>query len=116
MLERFLKGCDRLFCGIISSYLVEPRGFYSNLSGADIITRAVPQITNVLFKIPNLDGYSGFGLLSYDIQIGRDNGLPPYNKMRRLRGLKKANSFADLSDLISPQVMRASFSTHSPPH
>jgi len=57
-----------------------------------------------VFKIPNLDGYSGFDLMSYDIQRGRDNGLPPYNKMRYICGLKKANTFNDLSDLISLKV------------
>jgi len=57
-----------------------------------------------VFKIPNLDGYSGFDLMSYDIQRGRDNGLPPYNKMRHICGLKKANQFKDLSDLISLEV------------
>jgi len=57
-----------------------------------------------VFKIPNLNGYSGFDLLSYDIQRGRDNGLPPYNKIRYICGLKKANTFNDLSDLISLEV------------
>lgn len=57
-----------------------------------------------MFKIPNLDTYSGFDLMSYDIQRGRDNGLPPYNKMRQLCGLKKARKFDDLSDLISVEV------------
>jgi len=43
--------------------------------------------------------------MSYDIQRGRDNGLPPYNKMRHICGLKKANQFKDLSDLISLEVI-----------
>lgn len=42
--------------------------------------------------------------MSYDIQRGRDNGIPPYNKMRSLCGLKKANTFDDLSDLIPLEV------------
>lgn len=62
-----------------------------------------------MFKIPNLDGYSGFDLMSYDIQRGRDNGLPPYNKMRYICGLKKANKFKDLSDLISLEVKLFTF-------
>jgi len=57
-----------------------------------------------VFKIPHLNGYSGFDLLSYDIQRGRDNGLPPYNKIRYVCGLKKANTFNELSDLISLEV------------
>lgn len=60
----------------------------------------------MVFEIPNLGTYSGFDLLSYDIQRGRDNGLPPYNKMRQLCGLKKAIRFDDLSDLISLQVYK----------
>lgn len=59
-----------------------------------------------MFKIPNLNSYSGFDLMSYDIQRGRDNGLPPYNKMRRVCGLAKANKFADLSDFISKKVQK----------
>jgi len=62
-----------------------------------------------VFKIPNLDTYSGFDLMSYDIQRGRDNGLPPYNKMRHICGLKKANKFNDLSDLISSEVKLFTF-------
>ncbi|KAL4142197.1 hypothetical protein QTP88_004703 [Uroleucon formosanum] len=73
-------------------------------------------ITNVVFKIPNLDGYSGFDLMSYDIQRGRDNGLPPYNKMRQLCGLKKANTFKDLSDLISSEDIETLKSLYSTVH
>ncbi|XP_001946575.2 peroxidase [Acyrthosiphon pisum] len=42
----------------------------------------------------------GVDLLSYDIQRGRDTGLPPYNKMRQLCGLPVAKSFSDLVDTI----------------
>lgn len=42
--------------------------------------------------------------MSYDFQRGRDNGLPPYNKIRQICGLTKATKFADLSDYISPEV------------
>jgi len=46
----------------------------------------------------------GVDLLSYDIQRGRDTGLPPYNKMRQLCGLPIAKSFDDLSDIIPADV------------
>lgn len=46
----------------------------------------------------------GVDLLSYDIQRGRDTGLPPYNKMRQLCGLPVAKSFSDLIDTIPTDV------------
>jgi len=46
----------------------------------------------------------GVDLLSYDIQRGRDTGLPPYNKMRQLCGLPVAKSFGDLVDIIPIDV------------
>lgn len=46
----------------------------------------------------------GVDLLSYDIQRGRDTGLPPYNKMRQLCGLPIAKSFDDLIDIIPIDV------------
>ncbi|XP_076259221.1 salivary peroxidase/catechol oxidase-like isoform X3 [Rhynchophorus ferrugineus] len=47
------------------------------------------------------NGHYGFDVLSFDIQRGRDHGLPSYNKFRALCGLKKARSFADLRDVMS---------------
>lgn len=46
----------------------------------------------------------GVDLLSYDIQRGRDTGLPPYNKMRELCGLPVAKSFNDLVDVMPSDV------------
>lgn len=46
----------------------------------------------------------GSDLISLDLERGRDFGVPPYNKMRQLCGLRKANSFEDLSDQISQEV------------
>lgn len=46
----------------------------------------------------------GVDLLSYDIQRGRDTGLPPYNTMRQLCGLPVAKSFDDLVDVIPSDV------------
>ncbi|XP_060841527.1 peroxidase-like [Rhopalosiphum padi] len=56
-----------------------------------------PLISNLMFHSNNSIGVD---LLSYDIQRGRDTGLPPYNKMRQLCGLPIAKSFDDLSDII----------------
>lgn len=48
----------------------------------------------------------GVDLVSLDLQRGRDFGVPPYNKIRQLCGLSKANSFNDLSDQISQEVYK----------
>uniref|UniRef100_A0A2H8TZW2 Peroxidase n=1 Tax=Melanaphis sacchari TaxID=742174 RepID=A0A2H8TZW2_9HEMI len=56
-----------------------------------------PLISNFMFHSNNSIGVD---LLSYDIQRGRDTGLPPYNKMRQLCGLPVAKSFDDLIDII----------------
>lgn len=50
------------------------------------------------------DNSIGEDLLSYDIQRGRDTGLPPYNKIRELCGLPVAKSFADLIDVMPSDV------------
>lgn len=55
---------------------------------------------------PNDHHSIGVDLLSYDIQRGRDTGLPPYNKMRELCGLPVAESFDDLVDVIPSDVSR----------
>ncbi|XP_025408382.1 peroxidase-like isoform X2 [Sipha flava] len=56
-----------------------------------------PLISNLMFHSNNLIGVD---LLSYDIQRGRDTGLPPYNKIRELCGLPVAKSFTDLIDVM----------------
>ncbi|VVC28479.1 Haem peroxidase,Haem peroxidase, animal type [Cinara cedri] len=55
-------------------------------------------ISNFMFHPDN--SVIGTDLLSYDIQRGRDTGLPPYNKMRELCGLSVAYSYDDLADVI----------------
>ncbi|XP_050443428.1 peroxidase-like [Adelges cooleyi] len=84
-----LGNFDYILRGFMESPGRAPQPSYNNL------------ITNIVFQIPNKNKNSGFDLMSYDIQRGRDNGLPPYNKMRKLCGLEVANTFEDLSDLIS---------------
>jgi hypothetical protein len=59
------------------------------------------QISNLMFHSNNLIGVD---LLSYDIQRGRDTGLPPYNKIRELCGLPVAKSFTDLIDVMPLDV------------
>lgn len=61
------------------------------------------KISNIVISTP-LVNTTGFDLLSYDIQRGRDVGLPPYTKMRTICGLSKAESIDDLSDHIPSDV------------
>lgn len=57
----------------------------------DSITR---EVTNNLIKKPG-KGF-GFDLVSFNIQRGRDFGLPGYMEFRRYCGLTVANRFEDM--------------------
>jgi len=61
------------------------------------------KISNIVIETPSKD-LTGFDLLSYDIQRGRDVGLPPYTVLREFCGLPPAQSFKDLSDHIPSEV------------
>lgn len=61
------------------------------------------KISNIVIKAPSINT-TGFDLLSYDIQRGRDVGLPPYTAMRKICGLPPVQSFEDLSDHIPSEV------------
>lgn len=61
------------------------------------------KISNIVIQSPSIN-VTGFDLLSYDIQRGRDVGLPPYTSMRRICGLPPIQSFEDLSDHIPSEV------------
>lgn len=61
------------------------------------------KISNIVIKSA-LVNTTGFDLQSYDIQRGRDVGLPPYTKVRTLCGLPEVKSFDDLSDYIPLEV------------
>ncbi|XP_050422315.1 peroxidase-like [Adelges cooleyi] len=60
-------------------------------------------LSNLMF---HRNGPLGVDLLSYDIQRGRDTGLPPYNKIRAKCGLSPAKSFDDLADVMSLDDVR----------
>lgn len=58
---------------------------------------------NMLFRMM----HSPFGqdLLSFDIQRGRDYGLPSYLELRAACGLPPARSFADLEEWMPPYAV-----------
>ncbi|XP_050431517.1 peroxidase-like [Adelges cooleyi] len=65
-------------------------------------------ITNTLIPInPHKNLSMGFDLMTFDFQRGRDNGLPGYNKLRKICGLSFARKFEDLSDLIPNRAIEA---------
>ncbi|XP_016664411.1 peroxidase-like [Acyrthosiphon pisum] len=85
--DTLIGNVDGLLRGVTETPGREPQSSYNNL------------ISNIVIEIPSINT-TGFDLLSYDIQRGRDVGLPPYTKMRSLCGLPQAKSFDDLSDYI----------------
>lgn len=55
------------------------------------------------------DRANGGDLKAIDIQRDRDQGIGSYNDFRVLAGLRRANSFSDLSDSVSSTVSFSQF-------
>ncbi|KAL4142203.1 hypothetical protein QTP88_004707 [Uroleucon formosanum] len=85
--DTLIGNVDGFIRGLTETPGREPQPSYNNL------------ISNIVIELPTINT-TGFDLLSYDIQRGRDVGLPPYTKIRSLCGLPQAKSFDDLSDYI----------------
>lgn len=81
---------DLYRAGAIDEYLM---GLMNQVAQAmdDSITR---EVTTNLIKKPG-KGY-GFDLVSFNVQRGRDFGLPGYMEFRRHCGLPVANRFEDM--------------------
>lgn len=98
----------------MSQYMDKPGLIMENHSFDDLIrglTKQSPQrldnyftkaITNFLFQG---DLPYGEDLESFDIQRGRDHGIPSYNDIRELCGLKKAQNFSDLLNEMTQEVL-----------
>jgi peroxidase len=83
-------GVDSIFLGLIN----EPAAKYDN--------SVIDTLQNHLFEFTAADGtMQAFDLASLNINRGRDHGLPPYNKMRELCGLRRANTFQELQDIMT---------------
>lgn len=57
----------------------------------------VDQVRNLLILAPEIRGIR-MDLLAINIQRGRDHGLPGFNALRECYGLKRFNSFDEISD------------------
>jgi len=81
---------DLYRAGAIDEYLM---GLMNQVAQAmdDSVTQ---EVTNNLIKKPG-KGF-GFDLVSFNIQRGRDFGLPGYMEFRRHCGLSVANRFEDM--------------------
>lgn len=55
-------------------------------------------------KLFSKNGSFGMDLVAINIQRGRDHGMPPYTKWRKICNLPEAKSFNDLSDVMSADV------------
>lgn len=59
-------------------------------------------LTEDLFSFVDAKGVKrAFDLMSLNIERGRESGIPTYNQIRQLCNYTKANSFKDLTDLMS---------------
>lgn len=85
---------DLYRAGAIDEYLM---GLMNQVAQAmdDSITQ---EVTNNLIKKPG-KGF-GFDLVSFNIQRGRDFGLPGYMEYRRHCGLTVANRFEDMAGFM----------------
>ncbi|KAK8751902.1 hypothetical protein OTU49_010978, partial [Cherax quadricarinatus] len=61
------------------------------------------ELSNHLFQTPKFN--FGMDLMSLNLHRGRDHGIATYNDIRHICGLPRAQSFKDLLDQISPEVV-----------
>ncbi|KAK8781291.1 hypothetical protein V5799_017369 [Amblyomma americanum] len=63
------------------------------------------QLTNHLFEPPGF----GFGadLAAFNVQRGRDHGIPSYNDWREFCGMSRITDFSQLADVMSPQAAQS---------
>ena len=87
---------------------IEPilRGFTAH-PHQQVDVRIIDDVRNFLFVDDQPTGtprLRGFDLASLNIHRGRDHGLPSYNDMREALGLKRKESFSDMTE--DPEVQR----------
>lgn len=68
------------------------------------------QVTNHLFQN---DLPFGLDLVALNLQRGRDHGLPGYTEWRQVCGLRRPRSWADLEDIMEPDVSTNSYTRRS---
>lgn len=62
---------------------------------------------NHLFEFKGVDGRNvALDLIAININRGRDHGIPSYNSFREKCGFKRAVTFSELSDNISPEQIQ----------
>ncbi|XP_037069335.1 chorion peroxidase-like [Pollicipes pollicipes] len=82
------------FSGLLRGLLEMPSMKFDNAFSKELLGH--------LFQF---EGLFGMDLIALNIQRGRDHGIPPYNKLREICGLKKATTWSDFASEIDSQTL-----------
>lgn len=70
-------------------------------------TNIAEELQNHLFEVKlSENSVVADDLAAFNINRGRDHGIPSYNSFREKCGFPRAETFDDLSDLIRPEIIK----------
>ncbi|XP_043217352.1 peroxidase-like [Amphibalanus amphitrite] len=82
------------FSGLLRGLLEMPSMKFDNAFSKELLGR--------LFQF---EGLFGMDLVALNIQRGRDHGIPSYNQLREICGMKKAQTWSDLATEIDSETI-----------
>jgi len=77
----------------------------ANQNPRPIHSSFTPEVTNHLFEPEDMKDAWGFDLFAYNIQRGRDHGIPPYVRFRSMCNLSPVYNFTDLEGVFRPEAL-----------